>query len=96
MRRLLAVGTVAAACALAGCSEGGYSSAVEDNFIEGCTDAPQKVGKAYCQCLYDRIKKNISYEDFKKLEDSIGTNKKAPPQSRKEFNAAVKACRSKI
>ena len=99
MRRItgvLAAGAVAAACVLGGCAEGGYSAAIEDNFIDGCTGASQKVGKPYCQCLYDRIKKNISYEDFKQLEDSIGTDKKAPPGSRREFNAAVKACRSKL
>ena len=94
MKRAIAVGTTAAAIALAGCSDAGYSSAVEDNFIDGCTK-DNKVSKAYCQCLYDRIKKNISYEDFKGLEESIGTQKKAPAGTRKEFNAAVKACRSK-
>jgi hypothetical protein len=95
MRRSIATGAVAALCALAGCGDSGYSQATEDNFLEGCTSNTQ-VTKSYCQCLYDTIKKKIPYEDFKKLDESIGTSKTAPAGAREEFNAAVKSCRSKL
>ena len=95
MRRTIATGAVVALCALAGCGDEGYSDTTENNFLDGCTSNSQ-VTKSYCQCLYDTIKKKIPFEDFKKLDESIGTSKKAPPEARTAFNAAVKSCRSKL
>jgi hypothetical protein len=91
----MAVGVVCALFALAGCSDAGYSSAVEDNFVDSCAK-DKRVNRSFCECLYARVKKNVSYEDFKALDDAIGTEKKAPAKTRREFNAAARSCRSRL
>lgn len=75
-----------AACAalvllLAACSEGGeptsFDDTVETNFINGCelaaeTDAQiSPVAPRYCACAYDRVRTEISFEDFKQLDDDV-------------------------
>ena len=50
---------------------------VEENFMDGCEVAAKAdpaispAAKQYCACAWDRVRKEISFEDFKKLDDDV-------------------------
>ncbi len=92
-------------CALAACGddEGGggggggndYPPQAEENFLKACTSQPQAT-QEYCQCTFDEITANVSFEDFQEAEKQIGSGGNiadAPPETRKAFEAAVEKCR---
>ena len=106
MRRSLATGLVAVACALAGCggddgggeSGGGgdYPPEVEENFVKSCSSQPQ-ANEAFCKCTYERIKETVPYEDFKKAEESLSSSQdQAPKEVQDALTKAVEACRKEL
>ena len=58
-------------------SYGNPGSKVETRFMEGCVnpdgDETTEDGPArdVCQCTYDEVKKQIPFEDFKKINDDL-------------------------
>ena len=66
---------------LAACFDEGaptsFDDTVETNFMNGCelaaaTDAQiSPVAPRYCACAYDRVRTEISFEDFKQLDDDV-------------------------
>jgi hypothetical protein len=109
MKRSLSTALAIAMCALAACGgddggggggggEGGdYPPQAEENFMKACTSQPQAT-EAYCQCTFDEITANVSFEDFQEAEQQIGSGgiNDAPPETREAFQAAVEKCRSEI
>ncbi len=107
MKRSLATALGIAALALAACGgddDGGgggggggsdYPPQAEENFMKACTSQPQAT-EAYCQCTFDEITANVSFEDFQKAEEQIGSGgiNDAPPETREAFQNAVEKCRS--
>ena len=105
MKRSLATALAVAMCALAACGgdDGGggggegndYPPQAEENFMKACTSQPQAT-EAYCQCTFDEITANVSFEDFQKAEEQIGSGgiNDAPPETREAFQNAVEKCRS--
>jgi hypothetical protein len=74
---------------------GDYPKQAEENFLQACTSQPQATD-AYCQCTFDEITANVSFEDFQEAEKQIGSGGNiadAPPETRKAFEAAVEKCR---
>ena len=77
----LLVACVAVVVLLAACSEGGeptsYDDTVEENFTRGCEVAAASdpaispVAQKYCDCAYGRLVAEISFEDFKSLDDDV-------------------------
>ena len=106
MKRSLATALAIAMCALAACGDDGggssgggndYPQQAEDNFLEACTSQPQAT-EAYCQCTYDEITANVTYEEFQEAEKQIGTGGDigdAPAETREAFQNAVEKCRDK-
>ncbi len=107
MKRSLVTALAIASLALAACGDdegggsggggggGDYPAQAEENFLKACTAQPG-ANDAYCQCTYDEITANVSYEDFQKAEEAIGTGGNiadAPPETREAFQAAVEKCR---
>ena len=74
--------------------DNGYPAQAEENFMKACTAQPQ-ANEAYCQCTYDEITANVSYEDFKAAEEQIGSGgiNDAPPETREAFQNAIEKCR---
>ena len=108
MKRSLTTALAIATFALAACGgddggggEGGggndYPAQAEENFLKACTSQPQAT-EAYCQCTYDEITANVSFEDFQEAEKQIGSGgiNDAPPETREAFQAAVEKCQSEI
>ena len=72
---------VAIVVLLAACGNSGeptsYDDTVEDNFMRGCEVAAEAdpairpVALKYCACAYERLVAEISFEDFKKLDDDV-------------------------
>ena len=105
MKHSLATALAIAMCALAACGgddEGGgggggneYPPQAEENFMKACTSQPQAT-EAYCQCTFDEITANVSFEDFQEAEQQIGSGgiNDAPPETREAFQKAVEKCRS--
>lgn len=75
-----------AACAalvllLAACfDEGGptsFDDTVETNFMDGCELAAEAdpeispVAPRYCACAYDRVRTEISFEEFEQLDNDV-------------------------
>ena len=66
---------------LAACFDEGaptsFDDTVEANFLNGCELAaegdPQisPVAPRYCGCAYDRVRTEISFDDFKQLDDDV-------------------------
>ncbi len=82
--RLALLGACAAvALLLAACFDEGaptsYDDTVETNFLEGCELAAQgdpairPVAPRYCACAWERLRtgEEISFEDYKKLDDDV-------------------------
>ena len=80
--RLALLGVCAAAVLLlAACGNSGeptsYDDTVEENFTSGCEVAAQAdsdirpVAPRYCACAYERLVAEISFDDFKKLDDDV-------------------------
>ena len=80
--RLALLGMCAAlALLLTACFDEGaptsFDDTVESNFMNGCelaaeTDAQiSPVAPRYCACAYDRVRTEISFEDFKQLDDDV-------------------------
>ena len=105
MRRSLATGLVAVACALAGCGgdgdggsggSGDYPPEVEENFVKSCSSQPQ-ANEAFCKCTYERIKKTVPYEEFKKAEKALSESQGAASKEvEAALNKAVEACRKEL
>ena len=106
MKRSLATALAIAMLALAACGDdegggsgegggGDYPAQAEENFMKACTSQPQAT-EAYCQCTFDEITANVSFEDFQKAEQQIGSGgiNDAPPETREAFQNAVEKCRS--
>ena len=99
-RRHLAIGAVAALCALAGCGGGdsggdssnGYPKTVEDNFIKGCSAQPGAT-EPKCQCALDKIEAKLSYDEFQKADAAAREGKNADPKAEQALQDAIKACR---
>ena len=72
---------VATLVLLAACGNSGeptsYDDTVEENFMRGCEVAAEAdssispVAPKYCACAYERLVTEISFEDFKKLDDDV-------------------------
>jgi hypothetical protein len=106
MKRSLVTALAIATFALAACGDdegggsgegggGDYPAQAEENFMKACTSQPQAT-EAYCQCTFDEITANVSFEDFQKAEQQIGSGgiNDAPPETREAFQNAVEKCRS--
>ena len=78
---MLAGVCAAAALLLAACGDSGeptsYDDTVETNFLAGCEVAAEAdtairpVAGRYCGCAYERLVAEISFEDFKSLDDDV-------------------------
>ena len=107
MKRSLTTALTVATFALAACGgdDGGggggegndYPPQAEENFMKACTSQPQAT-QEYCQCTFDEITANVSFEDFQEAEQQIGSGglEDAPQETRDAFQAAVEKCRSEI
>jgi hypothetical protein len=80
----------ASASACGGSGTGGFSPAIERNFIEACTASGAQFKS--CRCVYARLKDTVSYEDFKAADDAIRSGGKASPGMRAKVAAAREAC----
>ena len=80
--RFLLLATCAAVVLLvAACGNSGeptdYDDTVEDNFMRGCEVAAEAdpairpVAPKYCGCAYERLVTEISFDDFKSLDDDV-------------------------
>ncbi len=80
--RFLLLGACAAVVLLVtACGEGGeptsFDDTVEENFISGCEVAAEAdpairpVAQRYCACAYDSVRTEISFDDFKQLDDDV-------------------------
>ena len=80
--RLALLGACAAVVLLlAACSEGGeptsFDDTVQTNFLSGCEVAAEAdpgispVAQRYCVCAYERVRAEISFDDFKNLDDDV-------------------------
>ena len=80
--RLALLGACAAVVLLlAACFDEGtptsFDDTVETNFLDGCEvaagDDPaiRPVAQRYCVCAYERVRAEISFEDFKSLDDDV-------------------------
>jgi len=66
---------------LAACFDEGaptsFDDTVEANFLDGCELAAEAdpqispVAPRYCGCAYDRVRTEMSFEDFKTLDDDV-------------------------
>ena len=66
---------------LAACGDSGeptsYDDTVEDNFTRGCEVAAEAdpairpVAPRYCACAWDRLIAEITFDDFKSLDDDV-------------------------
>ena len=80
-RILLVTVCAAAVLLLAACGSSGeptsYDDTVETNFTSGCEKAAEAdhaispAAKQYCACAYSRLVAEISFDDFKKLDDDV-------------------------
>ena len=80
-RVLLVIVCAAAVVLLAACGSSGeptsYDDTVETNFTSGCEKAAEAdpairpAAKQYCACAYSRLVTEISFDDFKKLDDDV-------------------------
>jgi hypothetical protein len=69
--RRIAVVSAAVVIAFAACGEEGeYPQEVVDNFMEGCTSQPGAT-ESYCRCSIDRIQKEVSFDEFRELEEGL-------------------------
>jgi hypothetical protein len=63
---------------LSACGDDGeYPQEVVDNFMAGCTSQPGAT-EGYCRCSIREIQEKVSFEEFRKLESSIGDDKRFP------------------
>lgn len=80
--RLILLGVCSAvALLLSGCFDEGHPTSfddtVESNFLDGCEVAAEAdpaispVAQRYCVCAYERVRAEISFEDFKSLDDDV-------------------------
>ena len=75
---------VALSLLAAGCGDSGepeeYNATVEDNYVKGCEIAIDDSTRLtatkndVCKCAYEEIKSNISFEDFKRVDDDLREN----------------------
>ena len=80
-RLILLASCAAVALLLAACfDEGGptsFDDTVETNFMSGCELAAEAdplispVAPRYCACAYDRVRTEISFEEFEQLDDDV-------------------------
>ena len=80
-RVLLLASCAAAALLLSACFDEGhptsYDDTVEDNFLSGCEVAAaadpaiSPVSQRYCTCAWNRLIVEISFDDFKNLDDDV-------------------------
>jgi hypothetical protein len=49
-------------------SNSGFTSAIRDNFIDGCSTEGNYTS---CACMFDYISDNMSYEEFVAIENEI-------------------------
>ena len=66
---------------LAGCGGSGepeeYNATVEDNYVRGCeisiAESNPQIGDAIavCECAYEKIAREVEFEDFKELDDEL-------------------------
>ena len=80
-RILLVTVCAAAVLLLAACGSSGeptsYDDTVETNFTSGCEKAAESdhaispAAKQYCACAYSRLVTEISFDDFKALDDDV-------------------------
>ncbi len=78
---VLLVLCAAALLLLAACVDEGtptsYDNTVETNFIDGCKRAAlddaaiSPVAPRYCGCAWERLITEVSFEDFKNLDDEV-------------------------
>ncbi len=78
-----------------------YNQSVRKDFIEGCATTPtasgSKLPRSVCGCVYDKLKKNVAFSDFKKLQDDLRAKKKPLDQLGATGQKAVRyleSCRS--
>ncbi|MCY3663251.1 MAG: hypothetical protein OXH28_10620 [bacterium] len=80
-RLILLAACAAVALLLAACFDEGaptsFDDTVEANFLNGCELAAEAdpqispVALRYCGCAYDRVRTEISFDDFKQLDDDV-------------------------
>ena len=80
-RRLLVAGCAAVALLAAACFDEGHPTSFDDtveaNFLSGCEVAAEAdpgispVAQRYCVCAYERVRAEISFDDFKGLDDAV-------------------------
>ena len=75
---------VALALLMAGCGDSGepeeYNATVEENYVKGCELAIDESTRLtatkndVCKCAYEEIKANITFEEFKRVDDKLREN----------------------
>ncbi len=80
-RLILLASCAAVALLLSACFDEGHPTSfddtVEENFLSGCEVAAEAdprirpVAPRYCVCAYERVRAEISFEDFKGLDDDV-------------------------
>ena len=80
-RLILLASCAAVALLLTACFDEGHPTSfddtVETNFLNGCELAAEAdpqirpVAPRYCVCAYERVRAEMSFEDFKSLDDDV-------------------------
>jgi hypothetical protein len=66
----------------------GYTGAVRDQFVTACTTNGGT--DARCGCVFDNIKANVDFSDFKAYDEQLGNDPETPAPS--WLDSAVQAC----
>ena len=80
-RLILLAACAAVALLVSACFDEGtptsFDDTVETNFLSGCELAAEAdpgispVAQRYCVCAYERVRAEISFDDFKNLDDDV-------------------------
>jgi len=101
----VAVAAVAATLALAGCGGSeptSYTPEVEQNFVSSCVDsatgttggppANEADAQRICGCMYDKLRANMSFEEFKAADESLRNGDQMSPELLSTLQDAATAC----
>jgi ABC-type phosphate/phosphonate transport system substrate-binding protein len=88
--------TALAGCGASSSSNGDkYPQSAIDNFTKQCVASGGGTNdvKDRCNCVIDKLQDRVSFDDFKKADDAIRTNKQPEKKTIDEIDKAVSDCR---
>ena len=74
---------------LLGCSTSKYSPELEAEFIQGCS---KNAKEADCQCWFDLMKENLSFEEFIEESKNLQTTSKMSEKLENINDEAIEKC----